>query len=119
MAKRGSQIPPSTQGNDNPDAPAYSPFLKAKDLGETGHAQFLLSGWAREIDGQFGKQIIVEVVHQATGAVFDFAIKRGSPNHRELHTRMGPDPLRWKGTIDLSSKHGDFGDYIVIDKVPF
>jgi hypothetical protein len=119
MAKRirGSQIPPSTQGDESADAPTYSPFLKVEHL-DQGKA-FQLTGWARELDGQYGKQIVAEVVQTGTGVVYDFAVKVGSPNHRELHERFGADPMKWRGTIDLTKKAGMRGPYIVIERVPF
>jgi len=80
---------------------------------------FQLTGWSRELDGQFGKQIVVEVKQQETGALFDFAFKEGSPNHRELFQRGGANRANWKGVIDLTVKRGTYGPYIAIDKIPF
>jgi hypothetical protein len=121
MAKRNTRTPsePPTDNDQGgePDAPAYNPFLKPADL--AGGATFTLTGWSRELDGQFGKQIVVEVKQHDTGKVFDFAFKDGSPNHRELFQRGGGNRANWKGVLDLTVKQGTYGPYIAIDKIPF
>lgn len=135
MARRSTQPPPPDDppphGDEHapgaPGAPGahgtpnqgdQNPFLKVADVYDND--VFTLSGWVRRTEGRFGPQIILEVTQNRTGNMFDFGIGVGSPNHRVLFKRMGPDEFKWKGSIVVSVRQGDKANarpFISIDQV--
>jgi hypothetical protein len=84
-------------GRDLPD------FLKASHIGKVGATvkATLIGDEARVIDGNFGRQLIVNLKIGKT--VFGWSVKLDTPNHRLLYDRFGANPKRWKGkTLTLT-----------------
>lgn len=119
MAKR--RTPPKK--DTAPRAANFNPFLKVEHVRRGD--RFQLSGWTREIRGNYGPQIIVEGVLNRTGETYDFSIRKGSGNHREMFKKCGRYPHNWAGALVLEVQKGQRDiSFIAItdvetDNIPF
>lgn len=111
----------NTGGFPGSDSPAYNPFLKATHVSAAGEDFDIQPGFTRRKPGMFGEQIIMEVIRQRDGEIFDFAIGVGSVNHRIMAKRMGEERL-WRGTLRLQAQQGVRAPFVAIatdGDVPF
>jgi hypothetical protein len=94
-------IPSAYSGKKDKQAASntsFNPFMKAKDLGSKvgTRATLVLTGTARmNMEGNFGPQIIVGVIHNKKE--FDLGVKVGKSSHQILEKKFGRNPKKWKG----------------------
>lgn len=118
-----SELPePGGNGNDHEqEKPVYNPFLKAPEVSPEGEDFNITAGFTRRRPGQFGEQIIMEVIRKRDAKTFDFAIGVGSQNHRLLARRMGHEGM-WRGVINLKRVKGANRDIVAVNDqsgIPF
>jgi hypothetical protein len=55
-------------------------------------------------------QIVCDVAN-AAGIMFRLGVREGSPDHRCLHYKLGPEPKKWLGSVTIAIAPGRTPDH--------
>lgn len=117
MAKKTTQSMKAPKPeNDGQD---YQPFFKLTTLSSAelkratkDHIVVTLRGKLRTQDSQYGKQLVVSIMHN--GKTYDWPVRINSGNHARLFTRFGDNGAKWRGAVKLSVREFNGQDYLAV-----